>query len=190
MSGYEAEKPYDPYQSNTEPLTDFDRRVYASLAKGGQWLPKDFLTYLKERMTIDPALIPIGQVVGFTQFTAQTSTVLAGEATASATYVDLGTVGPTVTGLADGRYLLIYGAGAIKAASGSALMSVEVNGVAASNDDAVQIQNTTYVTGTYAVAKTLDAGGLNTVVAKYASTAGGSCEFNRRFLIALKYANA
>lgn len=137
--------------------------------------------------------LPISQVVGFQQFTAEAATrINTSENTTSGTYADLATVGPSITGLADGKYVLFFGAAVASAGAGSVpFMGISVNGDTPSDVEATQGSDTTFGTaGSTAIIRTLSNGGNNTLTAKYKSSDGAtSCAFNRRWLIALRYAN-
>lgn len=172
-------------------LTDFDRKVYEALGKHPQFLHKDFLGYMDQRLLMNTPLIPIGQIVGFSQFTSQAAEVLAEQATASTAYTNLATVGPSLNGLPDGQYEIRFGAAAkiSTAVTESARMSLEINGVAASDDDAALSNVDGVVSVSRVVLKTLAAGGNNTVVMKYRAT-GATATFAYRWLVALKIANA
>lgn len=132
--------------------------------------------------------VPIGNIVGFSQFTAQiAATIPTDESTLSTSYTDLGTVGPTLTGLPDGSYLVAFGA-LVTGVSGTAYMGVKVN-AAEATDAAAMKTNVANVPGTRIVAVTLDAGGNNTLTARYRTTVAGSGSWSDRWMLALKYAN-
>ena len=138
--------------------------------------------------------IPVTQIVGFSGFTAKTASIVsATETRTSSTFGDLTTVGPTLSGLPDGQYLLLYGCtswiGTVGAGKG-ANMSVQVNSASATTADQTVSQVGNPVSVMVARTKTLNGGG-NTITAKYASTDNvATASFSDRWLIALKYANA
>lgn len=172
-----------------ESISEFDRRVYESLSKG-QWLPNAFKQYFVEYLALNQPLVPIGQVVGFSQYAAQFAAVRAGaeESTVSTAYTDLATVGPSLTGLSDGRYLLIYGGSSRNSATNTSAISPSVNGAAASDDNFARTAHATYTSVARAITATLQAGGNNSVTIKYRTTAGTGF-FAETWLIALRYAN-
>lgn len=182
----------DPNQKKDASLTDFDYKVFAAMNKivGKQWLAKDFLGYMTEYGALNQPLVPIGQIVGFTGFTATFSNVETAESTGSTSYVDLATVGPTVTDLPPGQYVLLHGAYIRNSGAGqAAVMSFSINGAAASDDDLAGVtytDNISVMRGSY---KTTLTEQINTITAKYRVT-GGTGTFARRWLIALKTANA
>ena len=136
---------------------------------------------------------PISQIVGFKQFLGQTSTsVLTIETTTSTLYGDLATVGPTVSGLADGNYLVFHGCrSAIGVTDGSdqARMAIPVNGAAASDNECASSSWAGFMSVTMLNARKLTVGGNNTIQAKYKSNAGATAYFGTRWLIALRYGN-
>jgi hypothetical protein len=141
----------------------------------------EFKSWIPEWVTQVGIDVPISQITGFSGFTAQAATrISVSEGTGSATYVDLATVGPTLTGL--------FGAAAVTT-SGVCFMAIAENGAAASDSQSAQFATTTGgVSGAAAYLTTLSNGGNNSLEAKYRTTAGTGT-FNHRWLIALKYAN-
>jgi len=180
------------FQGKTvDAISDFDRRVFESISKG-QWLPNAFKQYIVEYLALNQPLVPVGQLVGFSQFTAQVAAAVdTQEQTNSTTYVNLTTTGPTLTGLPDGQYLVLFGAAAEidTATVNSARMSLEVNGVAAADTDMALSGSQFLVSVSRVVTKTF-AAGSNTITAKYRSTnAGTNAIFANRWMILLRYAN-
>jgi hypothetical protein len=142
---------------------------------------------------------PISQVVGFQQFNAIPATsIAAAEGTSSATYVDLATVGPSLSTLGNGKYLLLFGArfsGGSTQARGR--MSVSINGATALDANGLLGGGPDDVTNALpptslmlALPVTLSAS-PNSVVAKYRQDQGGAnlAEFSQRWLVALRYGN-
>lgn len=163
---------------------------------------KDFsaeaLGELRTWLEQNPPAVTISSIIGFDQFTANVATdVATNETSTSAAFGDLATVGPSLSGIPNGKYLLLFGftgkwSGA--AATGQ-VMSVAVNGAGAVDGDACFVTSTaTGGAGTEAstmrvVAKTLSSGS-NSVVTKYRATAAGNtANFQYRWLVALRYAN-
>jgi hypothetical protein len=165
------------------------QRVLAAASRNVNLIPSDFMAYIVDFIQTSRLQIPIGQVFGFSQFTAQPATTIStSEATSSVTYTDLATIGPEINELSDGQYLLLFGAQIQPGAGANGLMSVEVNANAASDTDAVNVPDNASNTSTSrAVIKTLSGGG-NTITAKYRSTGGISSTFLNRWMVAIKYA--
>lgn len=181
---------WDPGESSGEPITPFDRRVWRALAKGGQWLPKEHKSYMVDYLSMNQPLIPVSQLVGFDRFTAQLANVLTDENTTSTSYVNLTTTGPSLSGLSEGAYIVLFGAQCVPGAGEQGAMSVSVNGAAASDDDAA-FSSATNATLCRALAVTLTDPTSNEIVTKYRTNVGGAAtRFLRRWIIALRYANA
>jgi hypothetical protein len=133
---------------------------------------KEFKGWLPEWIGQSGIDIPISQVIGFSQFTAQTAArIITSEGRTSSTYGDLATVGPTLTDLPDGQYLVLFGTGAaVTTVATTAVMNVQINSTV--------------------LAATLNNSGVNTLTAKYRSGDNATnSQFLNRWLIALKYSN-
>jgi hypothetical protein len=192
MAGLEAsgQDLLDPNQKKDASLTDFDYKVYGALSKivGKGFLAKDFLGYMVDYLALNQPLVPIGQVVGFSQHTAQAATYIAtGEATTSATFTNLATVGPQLTDLPDGQYVVFFGASAVTGAD-SGRMSIKFGTAEATDTDAiVWVASGLTIPGARAAAVTLSEN-ANTITARYRSN-GASVSFSNRWLIAIRHAN-
>lgn len=170
------------------------QRVFQAAAENPLMLPADFMSYVLDYVQTSRLIVPIGQVFGFSQFTANIATPVSTlESTTSTTFGALTTAGPSLSGVGDGKYLILFGCEADIATSGQqALMGISVNGStpASANGDACAGASTTAVSGvSIATAKTLSNAGSNTITAQYASSGGSSASFRNRWLIALKFAN-
>jgi hypothetical protein len=136
--------------------------------------------------------IPVTQLIGFSQFTAQAAPFISSsESTTSTAYTALATAGPAITGLSDGRYLVMYGA-LISTSSGGdrSIMSLSYNGAAASDSDACESRDTNLSSVSRTTTATLAGGGNNSITAKYRSSVGTStATFASRWLVALRYGN-
>lgn len=173
-------------------LTDFDYRLMASLLKithSLRW-PKDTIGYLAERITMEGLQIPVSQLSGFTQFTAQAApTIDTEESTTSPSFTDLATVGPKLTGLPDGQYVILWGCYAyITVAGQAARMGVEVNTTDPGAGMSCFTTLTTNIFFSRAATTTLSNAGNNSLTARY-SAALGTATFGQRWLIALKFAD-
>lgn len=175
-------------------LTDFHKKVADALNNPvvHMLLLQQFKEYMTQYMALNQPAIPISQIFGFDQFTVKPATkVNTSETTTSGSYTDLATVGPTLTGLPDGQYLILHGCNMITSAAGSGVFqSVQVNATGASDDDAVVTTSTQSASNATAIVKTLSNDGNNTLTAKYRVGAVVTGEFARRWLIALRYANS
>lgn len=153
-------------------------------------LPDSFRAWIPNYLETNPPLLPISQITGFAFFTAQPATKLFSNSTMSATYTDLpADVGPTLTNLPGGKYVLLYGCSiAVDSALYFAYMSLKVNATEAVDADAIISQTTTATTAFGFMVATLSQP-QNTVVARYRVTAGGTGLFGSRELVALRYGN-
>lgn len=147
-----------------------------------------FLSYIVSYIEQAGLLIPVSQVPGFNNFTAQTHRVETEQSTASTSYTDLSTVGPTLTGLPDGKYVFFYGCYASNGSAASSRISLKVNSTEAVDADAAVAVSSTAVSIATAVVKDLDNNGVNTVTCRYRAGSGTS-SFGTRWLIALRYSN-
>ena len=189
MSSLDEGGVWDPGEKSGEPITDFDRKVWRALAKGGQWLPKEHKSYMVDYLSLNQPPLHIGQVFGFQQYTPNAAEVATEEGTTSATYTDLTTPGPSLTQLPDGLYVVDYGASLQAPAGQTVYMSLSANGAAAADTSAVESSTTTNLSLSRKLLVELTAGS-NTLTAKYRISGGGSAGNARyRWLIATKYAN-
>lgn len=169
-------------------LTDFDYRVAASLLKltHSLRLPKDTISYLADRLALEGLMIPISQVIGFTQYNAEYATVTTQEGTTSAAYTDLATVGPTISGLPAGQYIVIFGAATSLSVAGTLGVAPSYNADAPPTARELISQVVgTFTPATKAITAQLTLAS-NTVQLKYATTAG-TATFIHRWILAFKY---
>lgn len=154
-------------------------------------LPAEFWQYDVQNWVKEAPVFPISQVFGFSQFTANAATTIqTNESTTSVfpTYVDLATVGPTLTGLADGKYVIFWGAGTFTSVAGNdTLCGPSVNGGAVLGNARNGGTNSVSVTGV--VVTDLSNGGSNSITIKYCVAAAATGSFFGRWLIALRYGN-
>lgn len=154
--------------------------------------PPAFKQWLVDYVANHVPKLPISQVFGYQLQRARTATVDAQQTTASTSYTNLGTTGPTLSQLANGVYLLVFG-GDTSTSLGSTdgYMSPSVNGATAVDDDAVLFSgrfsdSTAIGTSLRVLLVRLDkVGGNNEIVMKYRVT-GGTGYFQLRFLHAIK----
>lgn len=179
----------------TQPVTDSDyaladKVVRALLAKPAGKTIDQLSSYILDYIQVNNLLLPISQIVGFSQFTAQIATpITTNETTGSTSYVDLTTTGPTLSGLSDGAYVFLFGAEAKNSTGGDgAVMSLSYNGSGALDSDSALVTDTNFATIVGFATATLTSG-ANTVTAKYRADVGGTANFQRRKLLALRYAN-
>lgn len=186
----------NPLGVGTSPdqVTDwFRQQLLAALADPLFNVPKPFETWLVDRVAVSGLNIPIGQIVGFGQTTPILASAGTEGTTASTTYDDLDdVVGPQITGLPDGNYLVMFGAGEAFRTnlSGNIIMSVADNDNTASDDNLCMTSATDAVSIMRAAVFTLATGGDNKLIAKYrTSSASTTGNFLYRWLIAIKFSN-
>jgi hypothetical protein len=156
-------------------------------------LPSTFWDYMIRKWLNDAPVFPISQVFGFNAFTFQPApTILTSEATTSMAYVDLATSGPTLTGLAAGQYAVFFGT-QVDNGSGvtdTACVSVSINGSAASDLDSAVVTaiSPSSATTMRLIFESFPTGG-NTIKVQYRTVAGNQLAFQRRWLVAAKFAN-
>jgi hypothetical protein len=155
----------------------------------------DALAQLRLWLEQNPPVVPITSIIGFTQFTAQAAQVTDSASRTSSTFGDLssGAVGPQVTGLPDGQYLIGWAAQIAQSGGGNAQMGISVNGDdPGSVGQANYFQNgqTTASFGVKFATRTIKNGGGNTVKCLYRNTAGNTVSVQDRSLFVLKFANA
>jgi hypothetical protein len=134
--------------------------------------------------------LPIGEIAGFLDvFTPQAATrIPTAQTTTSTSFTDLGTVGPQLSDIPDGQYLIGFGA-AMKNDTNRSLMGVKLNTTEAADTDCVWSEVTASVSTATFLLKTLTNTGSNTITARYRVT-GGTGTFENRWLVALRVGNA
>jgi hypothetical protein len=137
----------------------------------------------------NPPFIPITQIIGFSQFAAQVAIVQTLESTTSTTYTDLSTVGPELTGLPDGQYVVVVSAAGLNSGAVDGWMSYSVNGGTAVDSTGSRSSGTSLAGVIMFSTPTLKNNGNNSIVAKY-RTSGGTSQFTNRCLFALRFANS
>lgn len=186
---------------------DVLRKVFSSPLD----VPQEWKAWLVSWLEANPPVLPISQIIGYTDFTDQiaasrdaaiaaataaqvtatVATVLSAQNTTSATYTDMTTAGPEITGLVDGQYIIFHGCSLVTSiANAESYQSISVNGAAASDNDAVTAGVTSRASVFTAVSVTLNAGGTsNSVKCVYRVDGGATLTAAKRKLIAAKYAN-
>lgn len=187
MSSLDESGVWDPGEKSGEPITEFDRKVWRALSKGGQWLPKEHKSYMVDYLALNQPPIHVSQLLGFSQYNANYAQVVTQENTTSATYTNLATTGPELTGIGDGQYLVGFGANAFQTGLQFAYASVSANGAAPSDDDKIQFTQTFSASASRFLLVTLTAGS-NSLRVQYRTDNSGT--FSDRWLVAVRVANA
>lgn len=175
-------------------LSEYELGLVQKLFSAPNRIPASFFSYLLSYIEQANLLIPISQVAGFSQFNAQTTTVLTQETTTSSSYVDLATVGPSLTGVPAGQYIVFFGAELTSTVNGdSAIASVSVNAAAPDENNFIiaTVTGTTFDISTMRAFATTLTSDSNSLKIKYKSFPGGnSVKFAKRWITAFRYANS
>lgn len=152
--------------------------------------PGAFKTWLLDYLAQNIPPIPVSQMLGFVQTRAYVADpVPTQESTASSSYVQLSTVGPKLTGLADGSYVVFHGCEFVSADGFSAKgwEALSLNGAAPVDAKANRcfLGGTRRDTSFRGESVTLAAGGNNSIEALYRSSLGIPA-FLRRWMLAIR----
>ena len=189
----ETKKPTTPQQGPEAYFSPEERKMWQRFTSFPEELSPKFRSWLIDFIAVNIPQIPISQIVGFNQVEqveVTTATVATDQSTTSGSYTDLTTVGPQLTGLRAGRYIVQHGCLLVNDGGTSgwkAFQSVSVNGAAAVDGDAVQHNVGSNGDQTCSVATTLVkdlTGTTNTIVCKYRIGIAGNCRAANRWLVA------
>ncbi len=123
--------------------------------------PEEFKRWMGDFISTNIPMIPFSHIFGAKINIARSGDYISTSETKATTgYGDLPTVGPQITGLADGKYLIAFGIKARQSAS------LSYNGSAPSDDDAINA-NESNPNGGRMIIKTLASNNNNTVCVKY-----------------------
>lgn len=150
--------------------------------------PPEFKQWVGDWFALNLPKIPISQIHGFKLQSMHLAIDVATAQTAtSASYQDLATAGPEVTGLSNGFYLALFGAYAFCAAGGTGYMSISMDGSTASDDNAALFAGSeAAMSGGRLVLVDFSTGNHNhSIKAKY-KRAVADVEFSLRWVHALK----
>jgi hypothetical protein len=140
----------------------------------------------------NPPAVPIASVLGYSQIVPQRATVPTTESTTSLSFTDLATIGPALTGVPAGLYLIMVSGWLSVSASATATaqMVPAINGTALGPDAAALFTGATgraTVVGMTVQRLTLD---NNTIGSKYRiDESGASGLFAYRNLVAIRMGN-
>lgn len=184
----------EPYVGPEQYLTGDERQQLQRLLSQVTDFPKEFGAWIKEYMAVNGEINQY-QISGFSQRVPKTATVTTEESTGwTSSYVDLSTVGPSLTDIGPGSYLVTYGCQAKMDESGSEpWVSVSINGAAPLDIDGMFMVGATsrlYVPMTKSLIVPLT-NPSNTLKMQYKRIGSGTTValFSRRYLHAIKIAN-
>lgn len=135
--------------------------------------------------------VPISQIVGFQQFTAQVADrIYTDESTSSSSFGNLATVGPQLTKIPDGRYVVLFGCwGRTGTVGAQAIMGVKANADEATDDNSLAMSWLVNGSSMMATTFTLKNSGGSTLTCRYRATSGSTASFGTRWLVALRFGN-
>jgi hypothetical protein len=161
-----------------------DREKLESFLKHPVFFPEEFKSWVSDWFATNIPKIPISQIYGFkVQSVKSAPDILAAQATTSTSYVDLTTIGPTLSQIPNGFYLVLFGANVWVATDNQKHMSLSVDGAAASDADAMISQG--HASGRSVLVDLTNGDHQHTLTAKYRA-ATGTGTFADRWLQALK----
>lgn len=166
-----------------DPLTDEERKRVDMLLSTPLFFPDALKTWATDWFATNIPLIPYTQFLGARLNIAKSGNfIVTGEATASGTYTDLATVGPTISGLVDGDYLIAFGAWM---SGQGAWVSRSINGAAASDDFGIN-ESDSVLAAARADIVNLKNNNVNEIKLKYRRDGGASPTFARRWIVAVR----
>jgi len=172
-------------------LTLEERQLLSKMFSDPLSIPPEWKAWLVSYLEANPPVLPISQIHGFQAFAMHHAEVSPNQTYGGPvdTFQDLATVGPTLTELPAGSYILIFGCNYDASGGATGMMAPSINGAAADANDACLIVpvNVERFNLMRAIAKDLP-DPSNTITMKYLCSQIGPA-FQLRWLIALKYAN-
>ena len=187
MSSFSEDKKDGPRAPDGEELSPFELDLLKKITLNPRLWEDKAKVWIADYVSQN-SLLPIGQVQGFTQFVANAApTIVTLEGRANVAYGDLATVGPTLSNLAAGTYLVFFGCQMIPSGGETGIASVSLNAAAASDDNGINVSGGNISTSrAISVTFTTTA---NTLQMKYRTGGGANVDFAKRWMIALKVGN-
>lgn len=182
----------DPFLSREE--VAFQQRMLRNV----QSFPQEFWTAVIQKVALDGEPVPQSQIQGLASFNVTVANAVAALETTSATaYTDLSTVGPQLTGLRNGLYIVLFGAQMnISDTTEAARVSLSINSASASNNEVLALAQSPgsgaalAISTSRASSLTLSNDNNNSVKMVYKTDSGTSCGFSLRWMLAIRYGNA
>lgn len=180
-------------------LTDSERKLMQKMLAAPESFPGEFWSSIINKVQMDIGKLPGSQIVGgVSNLRFGLDGIATSQSTSSSSYTDLSTVGPTLSGISNGSYLIMFGAVvSVVASVFNANMSIQVNDTSATDADCIQVGfagpegpgvESSTLSGMRAVLKTLDADNNNTITCKYKGNGIGA-SFLNRWLFYIKVGN-
>ncbi len=172
-------------------MTEEDRKLLSKVLSKPLQFPENFKGWLSDYIATNIPKLPISHIYGFKLEGVRIApTITTFESTSSATFGNLATVGPQLTGVADGLYLVFYGAKTFTtdfALGTFSRMGIEVNGAAITSDNRIEQPQRGGIGESMSFMVRASNDHNNTFIAKYASdTAGEQVSFEKRWLVLFK----
>jgi hypothetical protein len=140
------------------------------------FFPEEFKTWLQDYVSVNIPMIPYSHVFGSRINIARSGNyVAASESTTSTSYTDLATVGPLLTNLANGTYLIGYGA------NNRAYASLSVNGATPLDADGIHCHEIVSAGARWSL-QSMNSNNQNTVKVQYKS----GWAHSKRWLVAMR----
>lgn len=162
-----------------------DQEQFTEYLKNPIMFPPAFKDWMSDWYATNVPKLHVSQIFGFKLHSIYTADDVAGvESTTSSSYVDLATPGPTLSNLANGFYVVMWGCFAVGASTASNyFMSVSVDGDTPSGQREMFIQSKegTMSVGRMALVDITQGDQTHTLEAKYKS-----CNVGFRWLHALR----
>jgi len=158
-------------------------------------IPQEWKSWLISYLEANPPVLPISQIFGFTAFTASAAEIPGKQNMPSnGSFVDLATVGPQLTAMPKGSYVLLWGAAYDASGGATGAMVPRINGV--NPGTVTELDHSALIEPVNVERFNIMRGRLfdldlesNDITCKYYSTQSPGPAFYKRWLIALKYAN-
>ncbi len=159
-----------------EEISDEVRAEIELLLSHPLHFPDEFKRWMGDFVATNVPMIPFSHIFGSRVNIARSgNTIITAETAPGGTYGDMATVGPQITDIADGKYLLMYGA------RGRDRTSISVNGATAVDDDSIWGEEAGPSAGRMKIVS-MNNDNLNTVCLKYK----GSGTISHRWLTIMR----
>lgn len=170
------------------PLTEEERDQVTRLLSAPIFFPRQFREWLPDFVANNIPLIPYTHFFGAkTNLARSGDYIQTDETQSSATYDDLATEGPIVSGLANGTYLVLFGC---RMNGEGSFASIAVNGVMPTDDDDSVSQSQSDMPTGRGVFVTLDGDNDNSVKMVYRREGGAAPHFFDRWLVLIRIGSA
>ena len=172
------------------PLDERELRLQERLFSSPETMPETWLSFMLEHQAVNGLEIPRSRIHPYNVVPMRVAdAVTASQTTTDTSYTDLSTVGPTLTGLSNGRYFVMLGCSALNSVGGSTFsaMSVALNSDSALGGIASAFTGATFEHSISAFFEVeLTRNNNNSITAKYRVSGASTGTFQFRRLSAIK----